>query len=177
MALKVLRGEYFSDMQVRSRFIDEAQTCMRLVHPNIVRVIECAQTDDGAPYLVMELLEGVPLGAYMRGGARVPVAQAVPILQAILAGLAMAHANGVVHRDLKPDNVFLTREPGWPVRGQSARLRDREGHGRRGRDGQSHAHGHAARNSGVHEPRSKLETRETSTSALTSGARACCSTR
>jgi serine/threonine protein kinase len=112
VALKVLRGEYFADMQVRSRFIDEAQTCMRLVHPNIVRVIECAQTDDGLPYLVMDLLEGVPLGAYMRGGARVPVAQAVPILQAILAGLAMAHANGVVHRDLKPDNVFLTRDPG-----------------------------------------------------------------
>jgi serine/threonine protein kinase len=112
VALKVLRGEYFSDMQVRSRFIDEAQTCMRLVHPNIVRVVEVAQTEDGLPFLVMELLEGVPLGAYMRGGARVPVAQAVPILHAILAGLAMAHANGVVHRDLKPDNVFLTRDPG-----------------------------------------------------------------
>jgi|HubBroStandDraft_1064217.scaffolds.fasta_scaffold15869_2 eukaryotic-like serine/threonine-protein kinase len=112
VALKVLRGEYFSDQQVRSRFIDEAQTCMRLVHPNIVRVVECAQTEDGLPYLVMDLLEGVPLGAYMRGGARVPVAQAVPILHAILAGLAMAHANGVVHRDLKPDNVFLTRDPG-----------------------------------------------------------------
>jgi serine/threonine protein kinase len=97
---------------VRSRFIDEAQTCMRLVHPNIVRVVECAQTEDGLPYLVMELLEGVPLGAYMRGGARVPVAQAAPILHALLAGLAMAHANGVVHRDLKPDNVFLTRDPG-----------------------------------------------------------------
>jgi serine/threonine protein kinase len=112
VALKVLRGEYFADMQVRSRFIDEAQTCMRLVHPNIVRVVECAQTEDGLPYLVMELLEGVPLGAYMRGGARVPVAQAAPILHALLAGLAMAHANGVVHRDLKPDNVFLTRDPG-----------------------------------------------------------------
>lgn len=112
VALKVLRGEYFADMQVRSRFVDEAQTCMRLVHPNIVRVVECAQTDDGLPYLVMELLEGVPLGAYMRGGARVPVAQAAPILQGILAGLGTAHANSVVHRDLKPDNVFLTRDAG-----------------------------------------------------------------
>jgi serine/threonine protein kinase len=112
VALKVLRGEFFADMHVRSRFVDEAKTCMRLVHPNIVRVADCAQTDDGLPYLVMELLEGVPLGAYMRGGARVPVAQATPILQGILAGLGMAHANGIVHRDLKPDNVFLTREPG-----------------------------------------------------------------
>jgi eukaryotic-like serine/threonine-protein kinase len=112
VALKVLRGEFFTDMHVRSRFVDEAKTCMRLVHPNIVRVTDCAQTDDGLPYLVMELLEGVPLGVYMRGGARVPVAQATPILQGILAGLGMAHANGIVHRDLKPDNVFLTREPG-----------------------------------------------------------------
>src|SRR5580698_5186171 len=112
VALKVLRGEFFADMHVRSRFVDEAKTCMRLVHPNIVRVTDCAQTDDGLPYLVMELLEGVPLGVYMRGGARVPVAQATPILQGILAGLGMAHANGIVHRDLKPDNVFLTREPG-----------------------------------------------------------------
>jgi eukaryotic-like serine/threonine-protein kinase len=111
VALKVLRGEYFADIAVRSRFVDEAQTCMRLVHPNIVRVFECGQTEDGLPYLVMELLEGVPLGAYMQGGARVPVAQAAPILQGILSGLAMAHASGIVHRDLKPDNVFLTRDP------------------------------------------------------------------
>ncbi len=111
VALKVLRGEYFADTVVRSRFIDEARACTALVHPNIVRVFECAQTEDGLPYLVMELLEGVPLGAYMRGGARVPVAQAVPILQGILAGLAAAHANAIVHRDLKPDNVFLTRDP------------------------------------------------------------------
>ena len=70
---------------------------------------ECASAEDGSPYLVMELLEGVPLGAYTQNGGRVPVAQAVPILQGILAGLAAAHAQGIVHRDLKPDNVFLTR--------------------------------------------------------------------
>jgi serine/threonine-protein kinase len=111
VALKVLRGEYFGDAVVRSRFVDEAQTGARLVHPNIVRVFSCAETEDGLPYMVMELLEGVPLGAYMRDGARLPVAQAVPILQGVLAGLAVAHAHAVVHRDLKPDNVFLTRDP------------------------------------------------------------------
>jgi len=110
VALKVLRQEFVSDGHVRSRFLDEGRTCMRLVHPNIVRVLECSQADDGTPYLVMELLEGVPLGAYTHNGGRVPVAQAVPILQGILAGLAAAHAVGVVHRDLKPDNVMLSRD-------------------------------------------------------------------
>jgi serine/threonine-protein kinase len=112
VAIKILRREFVADADVRSRFLDEARTCIRLTHANIVRVTECAQTDDGAPYIVMELLEGVPLGAYMQHGARVPLAQAGPILQGILSGLAAAHAQGIVHRDLKPDNVFLTRGPG-----------------------------------------------------------------
>ncbi len=111
VAVKVLRREFTADADVRARFLEEGRTCMRLQHANIVRVIECAQADDGAPFLVMELLEGVPLGAYMQHGARVPLAQAAPILQGILSGLAAAHAHGVVHRDLKPDNVFLTRGP------------------------------------------------------------------
>jgi eukaryotic-like serine/threonine-protein kinase len=111
VALKVLRPEFVGDMQVRSRFLEEGRTCMRLVHPNIVRVQECAQAEDGTPYLVMELCDGVPLGAYTQNGGRVPVAQAAPILQGILAGLTAAHAQGVIHRDLKPDNVVLARDP------------------------------------------------------------------
>jgi serine/threonine protein kinase len=110
VALKVLRSEFVSDGHIRSRFIDEGRTSMRLIHPNIVRVLECAQAEDGTPFLVMDLLDGVPLGAYTRNGGRVPVPQAVPILQGMLAGLAAAHAVGVVHRDLKPDNVMLTRD-------------------------------------------------------------------
>ena len=64
----------------------------------------------------MELLEGVPLSAYTANGGRVPLAQAVTILQGILAGLAAAHAQGIVHRDLKPENVFLAREPSGQFR-------------------------------------------------------------
>ena len=110
VALKVLRPEFVGDGHVLARFLEEARTSMRLVHPNIVRVHESAQAEDGSPYLVMELLDGVPLGAYTQNGGRVPLAQAVPILQGILAGLAAAHAQGIVHRDLKPDNVLLTRD-------------------------------------------------------------------
>jgi serine/threonine-protein kinase len=111
VAIKILRPEYVSDAGVLGRFLDEARTCMRLTHPNIVHVLESASAEDGAPYIVMELLEGVPLGAYTANGGRVSPAQAAPILQGILAGLAAAHAQGIVHRDLKPDNVFLTRAP------------------------------------------------------------------
>jgi serine/threonine protein kinase len=110
-AVKILRREFVGDPEVRFRFLEEARTCMRLVHPNIVRVLDCARAEDEAPHIVMELLDGVPLGAYMQNGARIPVAQAAPIVHAILAGLGAAHAAGVVHRDLKPDNVILTRDP------------------------------------------------------------------
>ena len=112
VAIKVLRPEFVAQRDVLQRFLEEARTSMRLVHPNIVRVLEGAQAEDGAPFLVMELLDGVPLGAYTQNGGRVPLPQAVPILQGILAGLAAAHAEGIVHRDLKPDNVLLTRDAG-----------------------------------------------------------------
>jgi len=109
IAVKILRHEFVSEPQVLARFTEEAQACLRLIHPNIVRTFECGTAEGGAPYMVMERLDGVPLGAYTQNGSRIPVAQAVPILQGILAGLAAAHAHGIVHRDLKPENVFLTR--------------------------------------------------------------------
>jgi serine/threonine-protein kinase len=111
VAVKILRQDFLQEQAVVDRFLEEAQVSSRLIHPNIVRVLETARAEDGSPYLVMELLEGVPLGDYTRGGTRIPPAQAVPILHAILAGLAAAHAQNIVHRDLKPENVFLTRDP------------------------------------------------------------------
>ena len=110
VAIKVLRQEFLPNAEVVARFVEEGQTCTGLIHPNIVRVLESGEAEDRSPYIVMELLEGVPLSAYTARGGRVPLAQAVPILHGILAGLAAAHARGVVHRDLKPDNVFLTRD-------------------------------------------------------------------
>ena len=109
-AVKMLRPEFLTDTEVLGRFLEEGRTCQRLIHPNILRVFETAQAEDGTPYLVMELLDGVPLSAYTANGGRVPLQQAIAILQGILAGLAAAHAQGIVHRDLKPENVFLARE-------------------------------------------------------------------
>jgi serine/threonine-protein kinase len=112
VAVKVLHPEFVQEPQVKDRFVEEARTSMRLIHPNILRVHECAEAEDGTPYIVMERLDGVPLSAYTQGGGRVPLGQAVVIEQGILAGLAAAHTQGIVHRDLKPENVFLARDAG-----------------------------------------------------------------
>ncbi|MDB4946743.1 MAG: Serine/threonine protein kinase [Labilithrix sp.] len=111
LAVKVLGIDHLADADVRNRFVEEGHVCQRLIHPNIVRVFDVGTAEDGTPFIVMELLDGVPLSAYTRSGGRVPVAQAGLILQGILAGLGAAHSQGIVHRDLKPENVLLAREP------------------------------------------------------------------
>jgi serine/threonine protein kinase len=112
VAIKILHAYFLNDENVLKRFLEEGRTCMRLQHPNILRVHECLAAEDGSPYLVMDLLEGIPLSAYTNDGGRVALGHAVPILQGMLAGLEAAHALGVVHRDLKPGNVFLARTGG-----------------------------------------------------------------
>ncbi len=112
VAIKILHPYFVSDEHVMTRFMDEGRTCTRLVHPNIRRVHDCLAAEDGSPYLVMDLLEGVPLSAYTKDGGRVSLGHAIPILQGMLAGVEAAHASGVVHRDLKPGNVFLARTGG-----------------------------------------------------------------
>ncbi len=111
VAIKVLRPELIVESNIRARFLEEAATCMRLHHANILRVFEAAEAEDKSPYFVMELLEGLPLSAYTARGERFPIAQAVSILRGVLHGLGAAHAGGIVHRDLKPENVFLARDP------------------------------------------------------------------
>ena len=109
-ALKMLHPEHIADTEIIHRFLDEGRACERLVHPNIVRVHETAVAEDGSPFIVMDLLEGVPLSEYTKNGGRVPWLPSATILQGVLAGLAAAHATGVVHRDLKPENIFLARD-------------------------------------------------------------------
>jgi serine/threonine-protein kinase len=107
VAIKLLRAEFVGDEPVVARFLDEARIAARIVHPNVLRIFDVQRAEDGTPYLVMELLQGQALSSVLKTQARLPVAQAVTILQGVLAGLAAAHGQGVVHRDLKPDNVFL----------------------------------------------------------------------
>ena len=112
VAVKVMHARVAADQQFARRFAREARAISVLSHPSIVRVIDFG-ADAGVPYLVMEFLRGRSLGAYLDGlRAPPPLAVVGELLSPVLAALAVAHAAGVVHRDLKPDNVFLAEVGG-----------------------------------------------------------------
>jgi len=105
VALKLLRSDYASRRDAVSRFFQEARTVNRVRHRNIVDVTDFVELDDGTTYIVMELLTGTSLGAWSQTGVELP--RALAVLVQICDGLAAAHQVGVIHRDLKPDNVIV----------------------------------------------------------------------
>ncbi len=112
VAVKVLSSEYAANAAGVARFVREATVVSRLVHPNIVSMIEFGRDPDGNLLLVMELLEGEPLRQTVRRERRLPAWRAVQIAMQVLAALRIAHGAGVVHRDLKPENIFITNVDG-----------------------------------------------------------------
>jgi serine/threonine-protein kinase len=110
VAIKMLHPEVAVSRDVTSRFLREGYVGNQVVHPGTVKVLDDDITEDGAPFLVMELLEGESLGARLdRDGPLAPHEVAL-LADQLLDVLAAAHAAHIVHRDLKPDNVFLTLE-------------------------------------------------------------------
>ncbi|MBA3463317.1 MAG: serine/threonine protein kinase [Deltaproteobacteria bacterium] len=105
VAIKVLHAEIL-DHDIQLRFKREAQIATRVNHPNIVEVHDFDVTPDGVPYLVLEYLEGQTLAQRIAHGP-LPLDQAMSILRQVSSALAAAHREGVVHRDLKPQNIFL----------------------------------------------------------------------
>jgi len=106
VAIKVLRGELCSNHAAVQRFVGEARAVNAIGHPNIIDIFDLGELPDGRQYLVMELLEGETLRARMKRG-RLDVAESATIIGSVASALRAAHAKGIVHRDIKPDNIFL----------------------------------------------------------------------
>lgn len=109
VALKFLLGDAAKRPDVVARFLREARAQTTIKSEHAVRVLDTGSLDDGAPYLVMELLDGHDLADELRKHGRVPVTTAVDYVLQACEALAEAHAAGIVHRDIKPANLFLAR--------------------------------------------------------------------
>ncbi|MFW5926392.1 MAG: serine/threonine-protein kinase [Myxococcota bacterium] len=113
LAVKVLRRALAGDAVQRDRFLREAGAVDRIDHPNVVRVEDFGETEDGLVFLVMEYVEGTPLLSIM-GRGRLPIDQGLHIAAQVAGALGTAHRHGVIHRDLKPENILLTCRDGDP---------------------------------------------------------------
>jgi tRNA A-37 threonylcarbamoyl transferase component Bud32 len=114
LAVKLLHPELGALEELARRFEREAQSASRLNHPNIVSVTDFGHTEDGTLFLAMELIEGEPLAAIIERGRLAPT-RAARLMAQVLRALEHAHAQGVIHRDLKPDNVFVNQREGEEV--------------------------------------------------------------
>ncbi len=109
VAMKVLKPEFCEDKSFVSKFRVEAQSAAGLTHPNIVNVYDVGD-DNGIYYIVMELIEGITLKKYIEKKGRLQVKEAVSIAVQVAQGIEAAHNNHIIHRDIKPQNIIISRE-------------------------------------------------------------------
>ncbi len=107
VAIKVLRPEYTTHPGLVSRFEQEARTTSRLSHPNVITVFDVGHTPEGDHFLVMELLEGHTLAVELRGDRDLPLSRVLDVATQVAGGMGAGQGVGLVHRDLKPDNLML----------------------------------------------------------------------
>lgn len=107
-AVKFLLPEFTDNREVLARFESEAKAAGGLEHPNLVAVTDMGRATDGAPYLVMEFLQGEDCAHLLRRLGPLPVARATDLVLQACRGLTIAHRAGIVHRDIKPENLFVT---------------------------------------------------------------------
>ena len=112
VAIKILKRELMQRTNAAMRFLTEARIAGVVGHPGIVQIFDYGHLDTGEPYLVMELLQGEDLFVVLQRVKRFELEHAVGLMFHVLDALAAAHRAGVVHRDMKPENVILTRGPG-----------------------------------------------------------------
>ena len=111
VALKLIRPDLRAETHLRAWMLREAKAANRVDHAHIIDIHDIGETEEGELYLVMEYLVGTPLSAELANGP-MPIARSVDIIEQMGAALARAHDLGVVHRDLKSDNILLTERGG-----------------------------------------------------------------
>jgi len=109
VAVKVMNASLRGDESLKERFRREAKNAAAVAHPNIIEIFDHGETDDGTPFLVMEILDGSPLDQLLEYGP-MPAGNVAALGVQISRGLARAHDFGVLHRDLKPENIFISRD-------------------------------------------------------------------
>lgn len=109
VAIKVLKSEFSENRNFVSKFRVEAQSAARLMHPNIVNVYDVGE-EDGLHYIVMELVEGITLKKYIEKKLRVSVKESISIAIQVAQGIESAHNNQIIHRDIKPQNIIISKE-------------------------------------------------------------------
>ncbi len=109
-AIKILHSDVARDPELRARFEQEASAVNHFKHPGAVDVRDIDVAEDGAPFLVMELLDGQPLAALARQPGGVPLGELLRMVDEMLDVLVAAHAQGIIHRDIKPDNLFVLQD-------------------------------------------------------------------
>ncbi|GMV13750.1 MAG: serine/threonine protein kinase [Polyangiaceae bacterium] len=110
VAIKILHGKFAASSDICQRFLREGYVANAVEHPGAVAVLDDDKAEDGAPFLVMELLKGVTLQERIEEVGALPPEEALYVVDQVLDVLAAAHEKGIVHRDIKPANVFLTRD-------------------------------------------------------------------
>src|SRR3954464_1679537 len=115
VAIKMMSRELAAHPEALARFRREVQVTTELAHPHIIEVVDFGASPTGEPYLVMEFLEGEDLEQALERQGRMPLPAAGQIIKQVASALAVAHGEGVVHRDLKPGNVFLKQVEGGGV--------------------------------------------------------------
>lgn len=112
VAIKLMLPGKSAQAEQLARFLREARAAVKLRSEHVARVLDVGTLEGGAPYMVMEFLDGRDLGSLLEGCGPLPIAEAVSYLLQVCEGIAEAHAAGIVHRDLKPANLFLTTDAG-----------------------------------------------------------------
>jgi eukaryotic-like serine/threonine-protein kinase len=114
VAIKLMMADLEGDRETRVRFEREARVAGEMLHRNVINVYEMGE-EDGRLYMVMELLDGETLGDYLRRVGKLPLERALDLMMQMCEGLAVAHAHAIVHRDIKPGNLFVLRDGGLKI--------------------------------------------------------------